>query len=79
VLLLLTHICDLLGHINPPSPHPSLVPLRVQVTCGTSLWESSSLIRQLSVIEEEADSKHSCSSAGIVTLASADMSAHFAA
>lgn len=63
--------------------HPYLwsppVPLGLQVTCGTSLWESSSFICQLSVIEQEADSKHSCSSAGIVTLASADMSAHCAA
>lgn len=29
----------------------SSVPLHLQVTCGTSLWESSSFICQLSVIE----------------------------
>lgn len=52
------------------------VPLHLQVTCGTSLWEFSSFICHLSGIEQQADSKHSCNSAGIVTLASADMSAH---
>lgn len=57
------------------SIRPSVM-LHLQVTCGTSRWESSSFICQLAVIEQQADSKHSCSSAGIVTLASADMSVH---
>ncbi len=59
--------------------HASICPsvtLHLQVTWGTSRWESSSFICQLSVIEQKVDSKHSCSSAGIVTLASAYMSVH---
>lgn len=61
VVALLNSICQglfppisviyLLAHIN--SSHP--VPLRLQVTCGTSLWESSSCICQLFVIEWEGD------------------------